>query len=333
MAGSWPSEVGKEVDFNREDNILPASPMKHRFRLAHLVLLASLALAIAASAEEDLPYAQAKDVIFGEIHGTGLLMDVFTPKMKTNGLAVVDVASGAWYSDRGKIRDHTLARIYPIFCSRGYTVFAVRPGSKTRYTVADMDQNLKTAIRFIKEHAKDYGIDPDRLGLTGASAGGHLATLAALTPEEGKPESKSSAKKFSTRVKAVAVFFPPTDFLEWEEGKPPEPSVVGPLLYVGGVSGHSDEEIRAKAREASPLHRVDKPSVPFLLIHGDADRVVPLSHSQKLVDAIKRAGGSAELIVKKGGGHAWLTMFEEVGLMADWFDKALGSQAASVASP
>ena len=297
--------------------------MKHCFRLGSIILLASLALTVPASAEEDVPYAQAKDVVFGEVHGTGLLMDIFTPKGKSNGLAVVDVASGAWYSDRGKIRDHTLARIYPIFCSRGYTVFAVRPGSKTRYTVGDMDQNLKIAIRFVKEHAKDYGIDADRLGLTGASAGGHLATLAALTAEEGKPDSKTAAKRFSTQVKAVAVFFPPTDFLEWEEGKPPEPSVIAPLLYVGGLSGHSDEEVRAKAREASPLYRVDKPSVPFLLIHGDADRVVPLSHSQKLVEAIKRAGGSAELIVKKGGGHAWLTIFEEVRIMADWFDKAL----------
>ena len=298
-------------------------------RFAHLLLLASLAVVGTSWAQDELPYAQAKDLVFGEIHGTGLLMDVFTPKGKSNRLAVVDVASGAWYSDRGKIRDHTLARIYHIFCSRGYTVFAVRPGSKTRYTVADMDQNLKTGIRFIKEHATQYGIDPDRLGLTGASAGGHLATLAALTPEDARPDAKSPGKKLNTRVKAVAVFFPPTDLIEWNEGKPSDPAIVGPLLYLGGSAGHSEEEIRAKAREASPLHRVDRPSIPFLLIHGDADPVVPLSHSQKLVDAIKRAGGSAELIVKRGGGHAWLTIAEEVQTMADWFDKVLDSQTAS----
>ena len=77
------------------------------------------------------------------------------------------------------------------------------------------------------------------------------------------------------------------------------------------------------ARAISPLHRVDKPTIPFLLIHGDADEVVPLSHSKKLVDAILTAGGSAELIVKAGGGHPWPTIPNEVVVMADWFDKRL----------
>lgn len=74
---------------------------------------------------------------------------------------------------------------------------------------------------------------------------------------------------------------------------------------------------------ASPLHRVQQTSVPFLLIHGDADKLVPLSHSQKLVDAISKSGGKAELIIKAGGGHPWLTIAEEVAVMADWFDKQL----------
>ena len=94
----------------------------------------------------------------------GLLMDVFTPTGKPNGLGIVDIASGAWYSDRNKIRDHTLAQVYTIFCSRGYMVFAVRPGSKTRYTAAEMDRNVKSAIRYVKAHAGEYKIDPARLG-------------------------------------------------------------------------------------------------------------------------------------------------------------------------
>ena len=94
-----------------------------------------------------------------EAHGTGLLMDVFTPTGKPNGLGIVDIASGAWYSDRNKIRDHMLAQVYTTFCSRGYVVFAVRPGSKTRYTAAEMDHNLKSAIRHVKAHA-----DKDKKG-------------------------------------------------------------------------------------------------------------------------------------------------------------------------
>ena len=294
--------------------------LKLLFGIFSLILVTTLA--IAAEDSSAFPYDQKIDVVYGEVHGTGLLMDVFTPHGKTNGLAIVDVASGAYFSDRGKIRDHTAAQMYRIFCSRGYTVFAVRPGSKTRYTGLEMDAHVKMGIRYVKQHAADYRIDPERLGLTGASAGGHLATLAAVTPQEGKPDANSPALRLSTSVRAAAVFFPPTDFLDWN-GKPAELERVGDLLFLGGIKGHSEEETKERALQISPARLVKATPVPFLLIHGDADPVVPLEQSQKMVAALKAAGGSAELIVKKGGGHPWPTMFEEVKIIADWFDQHL----------
>ncbi len=92
----------------------------------------------------------------------------------------------------------------------------------------------------------------------------------------------------------------------------------------------SANEIKEAARAISPLHRVEKTTIPFLLIHGDADKVVPLSQSRKLVEAITKAGGSAELIVKPGGGHPWLTIPQEVKVMADWFDKQLDGKTREV---
>ncbi len=269
-------------------------------------------------------YEQRQDVVYAEVHGTGLLMDVFTPTGAPNGLAIVDVASGAWHSDRGKIRDHTMAGVYDTFCGRGYVVFAIRPGSKSRYTLAEMDQHVKLGIRYVKEHAQEYKIDATRIGLTGASAGGHLATLAALTPAAANPAAKRTLERLDSSVKAVGVFFPPTDFLEWHDGKMADASFLRPLLFLGGATGHSADELQQAARAVSPLYQVAKPEVPFLLIHGDADPVVPLSQSQKLVAAIKAAGGSAELIVKPGGGHPWLTIPMEVKVLADWFDGQLG---------
>jgi acetyl esterase/lipase len=281
-------------------------------------------------ANEGPGYVQSQDIVYAEVHGTGLLMDVFSPTGVANGNAIIDVASGAWYSDRGKIRDHTLAQLYSTFCGRGYVVFAIRPGSKTRYTAIEMDQHVKLAIRYVKEHAEKYKINGDKLGLTGASAGGHLATLAALTPADRDSNAKNKLDRHDTTVAAVAVFFPPTDFLEWRDGKTIDPNVIAPLLAVGanspndgGLNGKSKEELREMAKAISPVHQVRKPVIPFLMIHGDADEVVPLSHSQKLVEAIQTAGGSAELIVKKGGGHPWLTLPVEVAVMADWFDKQL----------
>ncbi len=296
-----------------------------RFAAACFASFVTLMVLGVSHADDGLPYEQKKDVVYAEAHGTGLLMDVFTPTGKSNGLAIVDIASGAWYSDRNKIRDHTLAQVYTIFCSRGYVVFAVRPGSKTRYTAAEMDRNVKSAIRYVKAHAGEFKIDPARLGLTGGSAGGHLATLAALTPEPGKADARNPTDRHDTSVRAVGVFFPPTDFLDWDGDKAIRIEVLGPLLFVGGVRGQSSAEIKEAAKAISPMHRVEKPTTPFLLIHGDADKVVPLSQSKKLVEAITKAGGSAELIIKSGGGHPWVTIPQEVKVMADWFDKQLAT--------
>jgi len=297
--------------------------MNTQFTAPVLGLLFTL-LCAASGVGEGLPYSQQQDVVYAEVHGTGLLMDIFRPTSKANGRAIVDVVSGAWYSDRGKIRDHAIAQLYSIYCAHGYVVFAARPGSKTRYTAAEMDRHVKMAIRYAKQQAGDSHIDPLRLGLTGASAGGHLATLAALTPLDAQPQAKNPLEHFDTTVGAVGVFFPPTDFLDWDNGQMADLKVLGPLLFLNGAQGHSEEEIRVAAKAVSPLYQVGHPTVPFLLIHGDADRVVPLAHSKKLVEAIQHAGGTAELIVKAGGGHPWLTLPEEVRVMADWFDKQLG---------
>jgi len=313
---------------------LTKSHFKEKFMLfkSFVIVVAALVAFFGADlyAFQSSTYKQTQDVVYGEVHGTGLLMDTFEPTGEPNGLAIVDIASGSWYSDRGKIRDHALAQIYTIFCGRGYTVFAVRPGSKTRYSALEMDQHVKMAIRYVKGKAEQFKINPDKIGITGASAGGHLATLAALSPAEGQPLAKNQSSKLDTSVAAVAVFFPPTDFLEWKEGKEIDTKVLAPLLAPGATStndgslaGKSSEELKSMAKAISPVYQVNSPKIPFLLIHGDADLVVPLSHSEKLVEAIRTSGGSAELIIKKGGGHPWLTISDEVLVIADWFDKQL----------
>jgi len=293
-----------------------------RSRIAVLLLLGVVAAAVAAMAQEDKPYKQAIDMVYGEVHGTGLLMDVFTPTGDRNGLALVDVISGAWFSDRGKIRDHERAKMFDTFCARGYTVFAIRPGSRPKYDGLEMLEHVRRGIRYVKAHAGVYGIDPERLALTGASAGGHLASLAAVTAEPSKPDEKDPVERCDTHVKAAAVFFPPTDFLDWN-GKRADMGHIEAILFLGGLEGHSEEEIVARAKKLSPAYQLSGDLPPFLLIHGDADPLVPLQQSERLIEALKAADGSAELIVKPGGGHPWPTIHEEVAVMADWFDKQL----------
>jgi acetyl esterase/lipase len=299
--------------------------MRRAPRVHTIVLLSFVALTgnrATAAEDKQKPFARQEDVVYGETHGVGLLMDVFTPTGMRNGVGVVDVVSGAWHSDRGKLRDHERAGIYDVLCARGYTVFGIRPGSVTKYTGNEMLAHIKLGIRFVKAHAAQYGINPDRLGLTGASAGAHLACLTAVTAEDGYANSKSPLNRFSTRVRAAAVFFPPTDFLDYG-GREPNLKLIGRLFFSGGVTNQSDEDVKEQARLLSPARQVTADAPPFLFIHGDADPMVPLQQSETMIAALKQAGVSAELVVKKGGGHPWPTIREEVVVLADWFDAHL----------
>jgi acetyl esterase/lipase len=287
-------------------------------RTSWLVLALGTALLLSpALRAADAPYTQTKNIVFAEVDGIGLILDVFAPTGKPNGLGIVDVASGAFYSDRGKIEDHRRAKVYDTFCGKGYTVFAVRPGSITKFNLAEMAKNLKQGVAWVKDHASDYAIDPNRLGLTGASAGGHLASLVAVTADD------------KTAVKAAGVFFPPTNFLEYRGQKLDDSTpkqhveLVKRFVYPAGVSPASTSEMIEKLKAVSPALQVTEKAPPFLIIHGDADPLVPLDQSEKLLAALKAANVPCELIVKKGGAHPWPTIHEEVKVMADWFDKQL----------
>ena len=276
----------------------------------------------------DIPFSQREDVVYAEAHGVGLLMDVFTPTGKKNGLGIVDVISGAWYSDRGKIRDHMRGQTFHILCARGYTVFAIRPGSITKFGAPEMLANLNQGICWVKDHSQEFGIDPDRLGLMGASAGGHLACLAAVTAEEEK-RSIYKLPKTTTRVKAVAVFFPPTDLLNYG-GRAIDvrrddrmSQLVRRLAFPQGIGNLSADALAQQVINISPSRLVTPKAPPFLIIHGDADPIVPLQQSEVMLAALKKANVSAELVVKKGGGHPWLTIHQEVQVVADWLDKQL----------
>lgn len=277
------------------------------------------------------PYVQNRDVVYGETDGIGLLMDVFVPSGEKNGLAVVDVVSGAWYSDRDKIRDHERAQAFHILCGKGYTVFAVRPGSLSKFGALEMVDHVQRGIRWVKRNAADYRIDPQRLGLMGASAGGHLACLAAVTAAmpELDTDGDEGSGEVGTQVKATAVFFPPTDFLDYGGEAIDVRSDIGfgaivkQLAFPLGLDGISDDAIVERIKRISPAHLVTAETGPFLLIHGNDDDLVPLQQSERMVAALQARKISVELIIKNGGGHPWPTLHEEVKVMAGWFDRQL----------
>jgi acetyl esterase/lipase len=295
------------------------------FGFAMAVVLVTVPSQVVADAPGK-PYEQQQDVVIVQSpHGVVITMDVFTPKENANGIGIIDVASGGWSSDRGKIRDHEMAQVYNIFCQRGYTMFAIRPGSSSRFSAHDMVDHLESAIKEIQKNADKYGIDPDRMAITGASAGGHLASLVAV---RGK-----------VPLVGAGVFFPPTDFLEYGKMKI-DPTKKGriseaarALAYKDRSADLNEEQIIEQLTAISPARQVTADAPPFMIIHGDADLVVPLQQSERLLAELKDKGVAAELIVKAGGGHPWLTINEEVAKMADWFDKLYASSAAESTAP
>ncbi len=275
-----------------------------------------LSTQVAFGADEK-PYQQETDVVIADIGGLGLPVDIFRPTEEQNGLAIIVVASGGWNSDRSMLDGYErAANLYSILCSRGYLVFAVRPGSKSNFTGLEMVENVKTTIGYVKSSAASYGIDPERLGIIGWSAGAHLASMASVAPDSVSIEPAQP----TTKIAAAGLFFPPTSFLDWgAEGQlyPDIDSLV--------PSGLSDAEITAKARELSPALNITGDAPPFIIWHGDADRIVPIQQSEFFVLKLIEAGIDVEFHIEEGGGHVWQGISEEASLMADWFDRKLGN--------
>ena len=183
--------------------------------LSRYLFAALAAAAFATPALAQGPnFTRTEDVIYGRKYGLALTMDVFTPKEKANGKGIIFCVSGGWFSAKEAINS---AFIKPLL-DRGYTVFAVVHGSQPKFTIPEVLEDMHRAVRFIKANAKKYNVDPDKLGIAGGSAGGHLSLMQGNAPKPGDPNATDPVGKQSSKVAAVACFFPPTDFLNY--GKP-----------------------------------------------------------------------------------------------------------------
>jgi acetyl esterase/lipase len=288
-----------------------------------------------ARADDSSPFVRTEDVIYGRKAGTALTLDVLTPKKDANGAAVIWVVSGGWFSSHDQTAG--LAAFTSVFVRRGYTVFLVVHGSQPTFTIPDAAADLNRAVRFIRSHAKDYGIDPERIGIGGGSAGGHLSLMQGTAGGDGDPKAKDPTDRASSRVQAVACFFPPTDFVNYGgEGKlafAPD-GLLANFRTAFDVREFDpktkrlehladEKKILELARRISPITHVGATSAPALIIHGDADKLVPISQAEAIVARFKEAGVPAELVVKKGADHGWPGLDKDLETCADWFDKHL----------
>lgn len=307
------------------------------------LILAVTLLPVLSRAEGDVK--RETDVVYGRKYGTALTMDVFRPE-KPNGAAVIYVVSGGWYSSHDAIR----VQFAEPFLKRGFTVFAVVHGSQPKFTIPEILGDMHRAVRFIRNSASEYGIDPDRLGICGASAGGHLSLMQGAAGTPGDATSKDPVEQASSRVQAVACFFPPTDFLNY--GKEGEVALgTGVLkdfwapfdfqeLTSGDRAPHrlafepiDDSDRRLEiGRSISPVYHASEDDPPTLIIHGDADRLVPIQQAELMIEALEKSGVEAKLIVRKGMAHGWPDLIADLDILADWFEEHLAVRSAEKSS-
>ena len=312
-----------------------------RFPLAAAALLAFLSAAPAQEkgkeSKKDPTYTRTEDVIYGRKHGMALTLDVFAPKdqARANGAGVIFCVSGGWFSSKAGT---PVGFIAPLV-DRGYTVFAVVHGSQPKFTIPEVLDDMHRSVRFVRHNAKKYNVDPDRLGITGGSAGGHLSLMMGTTGKDGSPKALDPVDRASSKVQAVACFFPPTDFLNYgTKGnvalgtgiltgfRPPfefweRDPVTNALIVIP-----YEARRREIGKTFSPVYHVTKDSAPALIIHGDADKLVPIQQAELMVEAYKKAEVPCELVTKKGGDHGWKGIDADIQTFADWFDKHLAKK-------
>jgi acetyl esterase/lipase len=288
--------------------------------MKQLTLIISLSLLWCVSKADSADFTRTEDVIYGRKFGTALTMDVFQPT-KPNGLGIAFMVSGGWFSAHESIK----GTFYKPFLDHGYTVFAVVHGSQPKFTIPEIEQDIQRAIRFIRNNAKKYKIDPDHIGISGASAGGHLSLTMAVKGAKGDSAAKDPIDRESSEVECVACFFPPTDFLNYS--KPGEEALGdGVLKQFKPAFGPraDDENDRLKLeREVSPIYFVHSNMPPIMIIHGDADTLVPIYQAKIFLKRCDEVGGVTKLVVKKGKEHGWGNIVQDLELCADWFDEHL----------
>jgi acetyl esterase/lipase len=231
------------------------------------------------------------DVVYGHKVGMALTLDVFQPD-QGNGVGVLFMVSGGWYSTWAPPAQ-TMVFFKPLL-DKGFTVFAVRHGSSPKFVVPEVVEDVRRSVRFVRLNAARFNVDPDRLGASGGSAGGHLSLVLATMSDEGDPTAKDEVLRISSRVAAVVAYFPPTD--------------LRPYVKIGNPRRQQFPALQFDPNQApglSPLLHVTSDDPPALMIHGDKDELVPLWHSEKLQAALTEKGVESELLVIKNAAHGF----------------------------
>ena len=257
----------------------------------------------------------APDVVYGHKLGLAMTMDVYTPAEQANGVGIVFMVSGGWYSTWSP--PEKMLGLFQPLTAKGFTVFAVRHGSSPKFSIEEAVADVRRSVRFIRMHAEKFHIDPQRIGVYGMSAGGHLSLMLGTTSDEGNPQAEDPVERVSNRVQAVVAYVAPTDLqIMATDAKDRLPAYEKfPALQI-------DQQA---AEPISPIKFVSKDDAPTLLLAGAKDDLVPVSHSRNMHAALEKAGVTSRLVEFENAGHGFAAddAKQATQAMVNWFIEQL----------
>lgn len=266
--------------------------MNLRWRLT--ALMAAYLLSSSMNWAQEAPSSQIDaDVVYGHKDGLAMTMDVYRPHVPANRGAILFIVSGGWFS-RWAPPEQLQPMLQP-YLDEGFTTIAIRHGSSPRYSIPEAVADVRRAVRFVRTRVDDFGIDEQRLGVLGMSAGGHLALMLGTTGEDPTPDAADDLSQMSSRVAAVVALVPPTDLrvAVWDA-----PDSLPVYRNFPALNLAIDE-----AERQSPLVHVTADDAPALVIVGGKDELVPPRHGRWIDKAFESHGVERKLIVFEDAGH------------------------------
>ena len=237
-----------------------------------------------------MPVTLLPSIVYKEIGNIKLYMDIIRPATPgTFPTAVGILGFGAYLTSHYEVG--TTSNCCPLVAAHGFVTASIQVRTSFEAQYPAQIEDVKDAIRFLKANAATFDLNPDRIGIWGHSAGGHLAALAGLMKDEGKAAS--------AQVQAVVVGSSPADFLDFGGYFQADHPVLT-QLFGGRLTNHED-----LARAASPIKHVTKDAPPFLIAHGTLDETIPFRHAELLRDKFREAGVEVDFVELKNCYHNW----------------------------
>jgi len=266
-----------------------------------LIVVPVLAVVAACAPQERRSeIAVERDLVYGRGNTTDLRLDLAMPRTGAGPFpAVIFLHGGGWKAGNRQEMNHFIEGVARLGYVGVTVEYRLAPSARFPAQIED----CQMAVRWLRAHAKDYRIQPDRIGVVGFSAGGHLACLLGLTGG----------------IQAVVSFFGPTDFTTGDWSKDLMNGAIVPFL--GGTFADTPEVYR----QASPVNYVTKEAPPFLFFHGTEDKLVPVDQSQRLAEKLKSVGVPVRLVVLKTEGHGFSDAANQVCMqqMLDFLNERL----------